>query len=98
MPFLAASCLQVGLFVAHVQQRVGLVHSIPCRTADDFEALLEIETQGLWVLFIDVQLVGVQVFHGVAQQLFTQALAAMFRVDEQHFNLASRHPAKPVMR
>ena len=79
MWLLAAPDLLVGLFQTHVQQRIRLAHTIDFRASDDFEALLEIEAQGLRILFIDVQLIGIQMLHGVVQQLFTQALAAVLR-------------------
>ncbi|MNN92545.1 hypothetical protein D3C81_2108460 [compost metagenome] len=57
----------LGPAQTHVQQRIRLPHAIDLRTTDDLEALLEVKPQGLRVLFVDVQLIGVEVFQGITQ-------------------------------
>ena len=67
-----------------VQQRIRLPKPIMVRSPDHLEALLEVKTQGLGVLFVDVQFIGVHVFDRVAQQLPAQPLATVARVVQRH--------------
>src|SRR5450830_1186155 len=79
----------------HVQQRVRLAQAIMLRASDYLEPLLEVKAQGLWVLFVDVQCIGVHVLDRIAQQLPAEALAAVLRVDKQHLDFTRGHPGKP---
>ena len=62
---------------AHMQQRIRLAQAIMFRPSDHLETLLEVKPQGLRVLLVDVQRIGIQVLDRITQQLLAQALATV---------------------
>lgn len=70
-----------------MQNREGLSHGIECRAGDLFKALVPVESDRLWVLFIDIDQVGAEVFDGMLEQGTAYALAASPAVNKQHLYL-----------
>lgn len=59
-----------------MQNREGLTHGIECRAGDLFKALMPVESDRLWVLLIDIDQVGAEVFDSMLEQGTAYALAA----------------------
>ncbi|MNJ58050.1 hypothetical protein D3C77_536650 [compost metagenome] len=71
-----------------------MAHAICFRTADHLESLVQIEAQSLRVLFVDIELNGVEFVDGVVQQAFAQPLATHSRIDKEHFHASGGNPGK----
>ncbi|MNR24996.1 hypothetical protein D3C85_1421130 [compost metagenome] len=77
-----------------MQQRVGLPQAVGFRTADHLEALMQVEAQGLRVLFIDVQALGIQFVDRIVQQALANPFATVLRCDEQHVHAPVGDPGE----